>query len=259
MGHSDVKTFIAKREQQICQDKEWAMVANMALATKILLVSSTQATLPLWAFNFMQQRLQVVLETQPAKAFQRWSEETPDIVIFDLDPAESLAIDLVRELREQAVIPILPLSSNRTDKFMLETYQAGVDECIPKPIHPSLFQAKIRAWLRHSWSIPVDMLDSLAVGDVRFIPADRTIAFDDRDPIHLTNLELRLMFYLMSRPGRTVTAEELCQRMWGNYGEGNKTTLKNVVYRLRHKIEADPANPHYIRTVAGTGYQFTPE
>src|SRR5574341_1141171 len=147
------------------------MVVKMVLATKILLVSNTQTTSPLWAFNFMQQRLQVVLESQPASTMQRWIEETPDIVIFDIDPAESPAIDLIRNLREQAVIPVLLLTSNRTEKFMLEAYEAGVDEYILKPIHPSLFQAKIRAWLRHSWSIPVDILDSLKVGDVRFVPA----------------------------------------------------------------------------------------
>jgi two-component system OmpR family response regulator len=103
------------------------------------------------------------------------------------------------------------------------------------------------------------MLDSLRVGDLVFNPADRMILLDGREPVHLTNLELRLMFYLLSHPGRTLTAEDLCQRVWGNYTDGNKITLKNVVYRLRSKIEADPAHPHYIRTVSGVGYQFTPE
>ena len=66
------------------------------------------------------------------------------------------------------------------------------------------------------------------------------------------------MYYLMSHAGRIVTPEELFQRVWGTDREVNKGTLKNVVYRLRLKLEPDPMNPHYIRTVAG-GYQFTPE
>ncbi|HET9589538.1 MAG TPA: response regulator transcription factor, partial [Anaerolineales bacterium] len=216
-------------------------------------------TSPQWGFNIRQQRLQVVLELQPSRAFERWSQEAPDLVVFDIDPMEALAIDLIRELREQAVIPILMLASNPTDTFMLEAYDAGVDEYILKPIHPSLLRAKIKAWLRRSWSIPVDMLDSLQFGSLQLVPAERTIRLEGREPVRLTNLELRLMFYLLSHPGRTLTAEDLCQRVWGNYADGSKTTLKNVVYRLRNKIEADPAHPRYIRTVAGVGYQFTPE
>jgi DNA-binding response OmpR family regulator len=141
---------------------------------------------------------------------------------------------------------------------MLEAYEAGIDEYILKPIEPSLLHAKVKAWLRRTWSIPVGMLDALKVGDIRFLPGERTLILDGKPPIRMTNLELRLMFYLMSHAGRTITAEELCQRVWGTDREVNKATLKNVIYRLRLKLEPDPTNPHYIRTVGG-GYQFTPE
>jgi DNA-binding response OmpR family regulator len=96
------------------------------------------------------------------------------------------------------------------------------------------------------------------VGDIHFVPAERTLILEGKSPVRMTNLELRLMYYLMSHAGRTVTAEELCQRVWGSDREANKSTLKNVVYRLRLKLEPDPTQPHYIRTVAG-GYQFKPE
>ena len=233
------------------------MVAKMVLNPKILFISNGQTTVP-WALQFIKQYLQVVLESRPARAFQRWADEAPDLIIIDIEPIELLALRVVNELREQAVIPILLLGSIQTINFMLETYEAGVDEYILKPIEPALLHAKIKAWLRRTWSIPVGMLDALKVGDIRFIPAERTLLLDGQPPVRMTNLELRLMYYLMSHAGRTITAEELCQRVWGTDREVNKSTLKNVVYRLRLKLEPDPANPHYIRTVAG-GYQFTQE
>ena len=226
------------------------------LAPKILLVSNRQSASPLLAFNVMQLRLNIVVERQLSRVIQRWSEEVPDIILFELEPGEAHPTQLIRELREQAVIPILLLSFNPHDRLVMEAYEAGVDEYVLQPVHPLILEAKIKAWLRRSWSIPVEMLDSLKVGDIHFIPAERSVIFDHHHPIRLTNLELRLMFYLMSHPGRTVKTEELCQRIWGDYTEGKKTTLKNVVYRLRLKIEADPTHPHYIRTVAGVGYQF---
>ena len=229
----------------------------MALNPKILFISNGQTTVP-WALQFIKQYMQVVLESSPAQAFQRWADEAPDLIVIDIEPIELLALRVVNELREQAVIPILLLGSIKTINFILESYEAGVDEYILKPIEPALLHAKIKAWLRRTWSIPVGMLDALKVGDIRFIPAERTLLLEGQPPVRMTNLELRLMYYLMSHAGRTITAEELCQRVWGTDREVNKSTLKNVVYRLRLKVEPDPANPHYIRTVAG-GYQFTSE
>ena len=233
------------------------MVVNMALNPKILFISNGQTTVP-WALQFLKRHLQVVLESHPARAFQRWIDEAPDMIVVDIEPMEPLALRVVNQLREQAVIPILLLGSDPTNEFILQAYEAGVDEYILKPIEPSLLHAKVKAWLRRTWSIPVGMLDALRVGDIRFLPAERTLLLDGQPPIRMTNLELRLMYYLMSHAGRTITAEELCQRVWGTDREVNKSTLKNVVYRLRLKVEPDPANPHYIRTVSG-GYQFTPE
>jgi DNA-binding response OmpR family regulator len=234
------------------------MVVKMALNPKILFISNGQTTVP-WALQFLKRYLQVVLESRPAQAFQRWIDEAPDMILVDIEPVELLTLNVVEQLREQAVIPILLLGSNPTDKFILEAYEAGADEYILKPIQPTVLHAKINAWLRRTWSIPVGMLDALKIGDIHFIPAERTLLLEGQPPIRMTNLELRLMYYLMSHAGRTITAEELCQRVWGTDREVNKTTLKNVVYRLRLKLEPDPAHPHYIRTVPGVGYQLKPE
>jgi len=231
------------------------VVAKMASIPKILLVSNLQTTSPLWAFNVTQQRLNVILESNPANTIQRWAETLPDMVVLDMD-SESLAIELITKLRDEAVIPILLLTSIRSEKFMLEAYQAGVDEFALRPIHPSLFDAKITAWLRRSGSIPVDMLDSFRVGNFHLIPSNRSLALDDGDPIHLTNLEFRLLYSLMARSGRTLTTKELCRRVWGHHDKGDEATLKNLIYRLRRKIEADPTHPHYVHTVVGVGYQF---
>lgn len=226
----------------------------MALNPKILFISNRQATEP-WVLYVIQQHLQVVLEPHPSHVFQRWVDEAPDMLIVDIEP---LALNVVRELREQAVIPLLMLGSNSTTDFMLEVYEAGPDDYVLNPMEPALLHAKIKAWLRRTWSIPVGMLDALKVGDICFLPGERTLLLEGQPPVRMTNLELRLMYYLMSHAGRTITAEELCQRVWGTDREANKTTLKNVVYRLRLKLEPDPTNSQYIRTVAG-GYQFKPE
>jgi len=81
----------------------------------------------------------------------------------------------------------------------------------------------------------------------------------DGYPIRLTNLEFRLLYYLMNRPCFTVSIEEFNQQIWGYRSETDNTMLKNVIYRLRRKIEVDPAHPKIIETVAGVGYKMAVE
>jgi DNA-binding response OmpR family regulator len=85
------------------------------------------------------------------------------------------------------------------------------------------------------------------------------VVIGDGSPIHLTNLEMRLLYIMMNRPSRTVADEELIQRVWGYNGEVDNTVLKNVIYRLRRKIQLDRANPEIIQTVPGLGYKFMPD
>jgi DNA-binding response OmpR family regulator len=230
----------------------------MAFVPKILIVSAEQGVSPLWAFDFTQQPLRVILESNPAKTLQRWAEILPDVLIFNID-SKALAIERIAELREEAVLPILLLTSLHDEKFLLETYKAGVDECILKPVSPALFHAKVKAWLRRSWNIPAGILDPLRLGKFHLIPEGQAIEVEGGTPIHLTTLEVRLLYYLMGRPGHAVTTDELYERVWGLAGEGGAVTLKNLIYRLRQKIEVDPANPRYVLTVTGIGYRFIAE
>ncbi len=104
-----------------------------------------------------------------------------------------------------------------------------------------------------------DALNPLKVGTLQLFPSERMVFLANGGAARLTNLELRLLYYLMSRPGQTVTTEDLNQRVWGYADEADNTMLKNVVYRLRRKIESDPANPLIIQTVTGVGYKLIHE
>ena len=231
------------------------MVVSMSSVPKILVISDLQSASPLWAFNFIHQRWDITLEPHPARAVERWAEILPDLMVCDIG-SESVSIALITKIRQEAILPILLLTPNRSETFLLNAYEAGVDECILKPIDSILLEAKIKAWLRRASNVPVTMLEALNVDDLHLIPSERVVILDAKDPIHLTNLELRLLYYMMGRPGRTLTTEELCHHIWSHQSAGDPTTLKNLVYRLRHKIEADPTHPHYVHTVAGVGYRF---
>jgi len=235
------------------------MTEKLVLGPRVLIVSNQQTTGPLWVFSLQQQNLYVVLEADPSKTLQRCEMETPDLIILDINLPETQIVDLIKSLRAEMVTPILLLTPPRLEENVIEAYSAGVDDYMIKPVSPSLFNAKVRVWLRRSWSATTSTWDPVKIGGMHVFPNERMVIRDNGQPVHLTNLELRLLYYLVSRAGQTVTTEELNQRVWGYTGEVDNTMLKNVVYRLRRKIEVDPANPQIIQTVAGVGYKMAGE
>lgn len=235
------------------------MPEKLGTAPKVLIVSNKQTTGPLWVFSLQQQKLNVVLEPNPSNALQRWEKEIPDLIVLDLNLPKLLTLELIRNLRGEMLIPFLLLASGWSEEDVLEAYEAGIDDYLAKPVSPSLFQAKIKVWLKRSASISIDVLNPIRVGTLQLFPSEKTLLLKSGGPVRLTNLELRLLYYLMNRPGQIVSIGELNQRVWGYTAEADNTMLKNVVYRLRRKIETDPANPLIIQTISGIGYRLAAE
>jgi DNA-binding response OmpR family regulator len=222
---------------------------------KIFVVCDQSDTAPVWGYMLGQRGLSVVLETSLAKAIDRWSAEITDLVVIDIDIPHAERIELYKKFRAVSVAPILLFLPGYHETQMLEAYAAGVDEVVVKPISPAIFLAKILAWTRRSWTVPVNGLSLLRVGKHRLDPTRRCMVNPDRMEVKLTNLEFRLLHLLMSRCGSVFSAEDLVESIWGGYGNGDQILLKNVVYRLRRKIEADPSHPQLLQTAPG-GYSF---
>jgi two-component system response regulator MtrA len=235
------------------------MPDKLGSAPKVLVVSNREATGPLWVFSLQQQKLNVVLEPNASNALPRWEREIPDLILLDINLPKVPTLELIKGLRREMLIPIFLLVSAWSEEDVLEAYEAGIDDHLVKPLSPSLLLAKIKSWLKRSASISIDVLNPIRVGTLQLFPDEKTILFRNGGAARLTNLELRLLYYLMNRPGQIVTIEELNQRVWGYTAEADNTMLKNVVYRLRRKIEADPANPLIIQTVTGAGYRLAAE
>jgi DNA-binding response OmpR family regulator len=208
-----------------------------------------------WGYILRQQGLIVILETSRDKVIDRWSAEMPDLVVIDVDVSHEERIELYKKFRAVNVAPILMLLPSYHETQILEAYAAGVEEVAVKPISPAVFLAKIRAWMRRSWSIPTDRLNLVRAGKYRLDPAQRCLVDPDEAEIKLTNLEFRLLHMLMSRPTFIFSMDEIIEFIWGGYGNGDQVLLKNVVYRLRRKIEEDPSHPTLLQTWQG-GYSF---
>ena len=223
--------------------------------SKIFVVCNRNDTAPVWGYILRQKGFTVILETSLEKAVEHWNTEMPDVVVIDVDIPHPDRMDLYKRFRGVSVAPILLFLPAYHESEMLEAYAAGVDEVVIKPVSPAIFLAKIVAWMRRSWTVPTAELNQVNAGKHQLEPTRRCMIKSDGVEIKLTNLEFRLLHLLMSRPGHTFSAEDIIQAIWGGYGNGDHVLLKNVVYRLRRKIEADPSRPAFLQTWQG-GYAF---
>lgn len=226
---------------------------------RVLLVSDEPETGQVWGCTLHHKGVKVRYVRSPEEALEQWAKDIFDLVIIDVYTPQLNGIELGRRLRAEVINPILLFTFRQDEAYILEAYRAGVDECILKPISPLLSGAKVVAWLRRSWTVSAKALAICQAGKLRLDPTQRQLSFDGNQAIKLTNLEFRLLHLLMNHQGQVLETNLIIDRVWSNYNNcGDSILLKNLIYRLRHKIELDPHQPRYILTVAGEGYTFQP-
>jgi two-component system KDP operon response regulator KdpE len=117
----------------------------------------------------------------------------------------------------------------------------------------------VRAWMRRTRGLPYAAVENVRAGGFLLEFELRKLHFPDGMIVSLTSLEAHLLLVLMSQPGHPVDSATLVDRVWGSYGGGDNVMLKNLVYRLRRKVESDPTHPVHLLQEAKLGYRFYPD
>ena len=221
---------------------------------RVFVICDQDATAPIWGYIIRQKGLVAILETSVQRAMERSVEEIPDLIVVDVNASHAQRLELCKRFRGLSASPILLFLPTNNETEILDAYQVGVDECVVKPISPAIFLAKIMAWARRSWAMP---MIPVRAGKLKLEPARRSAIEPNGEEVRLTNLEFRLLHLLISRPGYIFKNEEIMQTVWGM--QGDPAVLKNVVYRLRKKLDLDSEkSPYLIQTWPG-GYSFQEE
>jgi DNA-binding response OmpR family regulator len=222
---------------------------------QILLITDDVDSGRVWTYSLRHRGLDVVLLGGIQDAVRHEQARSCRFIVVDVHATRPDNLHICRELRSQVSVPILLLTAQGDETSLLEAYRAGVDECIVRPVSPALFAARVDVWLRHSGA-PRLVERRLQVRDLVLHEERRAVTNGRGEVIKLTKLEFRLLRALMSNPGRVLSPHEIMDRVWG-YGSGaDLSVLKNLIYRLRQKIEPNPTRPSYILTEHGIGYRL---
>ena len=218
---------------------------------KILIVEDDLALADVLSFTLRRAGFTVVTAHDGLAALQTWQESAPNLVLLDLNLPKLDGLGVCRRLREESDVPIIMLTVRGSDEDVVKGLELGADDYIVKPFSPSQLVARVRAILRRTDTTPPPA--ELTTGQLRLDRARNEVQRPNQPPLRLSPLETRLLEALMLNAGQVLTPEVLLNAVWAAEG-GERAMLKQLVYRLRNKLEADPSQPTYIETVPGVGY-----
>lgn len=181
----------------------------------------------------------------------------PDLVLLDVMLPDVDGYEVCKNIRQQSMMPILFLSAKSDEVDRLLSYAMGGDEYITKPFSPKELLAKIKASLVRQQYYEGKMQEKRMYSFGRFVlDMDKMILLMDGQNVPLTAKEYSLLEYLVCNRNVTVSKEKILENIWDVNYEGYDNTVMVHIRHLREKIEDNPSNPIYIKTVKGRGYVF---
>ena len=218
---------------------------------KVLLVDDDPDLLSVTGFALQQAGFAIVKANDGLAALRAFESEKPDIAVLDINMPRMSGFELAQKLRQKSRIPVLMLTVRSEEQDVVRALSLGADDYLTKPFSPRILIARIRALLRRAG---VEAEGAVTFGPLTLQVEELTLEGLGREPIRLTRLEMRLLQVLIGHAGRTVPTERILSHVWGNRAGGNRQLLKQLVHRLRQKIESDPAEPKLLCTVPNAGY-----
>jgi len=221
---------------------------------KILVVDDDADLRGLIAFALRQGGYLVLEAPDGPTGLAAFAEEKPDLVLLDVNMPRLNGFQVLERIRASgSAKPVMMLTVRSAEEDQVRGLDLGADDYLPKPFSPKTLLARVRALLRRTG---VEKPSPLATGAFVLDTEMQNVRVRGGDPVRLTRLELRLLQFLLTNDGRAQTIDKLTAHVWGHRGLGDRQLLKQLVHRLRQKIEKDPAAPMHLQTLSGVGYVF---
>ncbi|TET37837.1 MAG: response regulator transcription factor [Anaerolineales bacterium] len=218
---------------------------------RILVVDDDRVLADVVAFTLRRDGFEVIQAYDGEAGLRRWSEDNPDLILLDINLPKLDGFKVCQQIRLQSDTPVIILTVRGEEDDIIHGLEVGADDYIPKPFSPRQLMARIHAVLRRVRKVPTPSV--LKAGDLTLDLNRRAVAIGKGESVSLTYLENRLLEYLIVNSGHVLKTDAIIEYVWGPEG-GDRDMLRQIVHRLRGKIEPDPSHPIYIETVPGVGY-----
>jgi DNA-binding response OmpR family regulator len=232
-------------------------------------------------FNLEAEGHKVAVAADGERALELLAQHPYDAVVLDVMLPGRDGFSVAQELRKNGqFVPILMLTARGRPEDVLQGFDAGADDYLPKPFELKILIARVhgllrrREWLRMSDERVADgnfsnreREEQPVPGEHRdrFVFGDKTLDFSTlelhvgEETYRLTLMEMQLLRYLVKNQGKPVSRNQILENVWGLHEDTDTRAIDNFIVRLRKYIEEEPSQPRHLQTVRGVGYMFVPE
>jgi len=227
---------------------------------KVLVVDDDRVVADLIVFTVRRAGYEAVMANDATSALRRWTEDKPDLILLDVnlpgtaDLKDGFAI--CKRIRSESDVPIILLTVRGEEDDIVHGLEVGADDYVLKPFSPRQLVARIQTVMRRVSTQDTAHPANFSTSGLEFNPKLREVHLENNEfAVKLTQLESRLLEALMLNEGQVLTVDDLISDVWGA-GGGSSEMLRQLVRRLRAKIETDSTQPLYIHNLPGVGYTF---
>jgi len=217
---------------------------------RIMIVEDETKLADLIAKNLRSEfKADVHIFSDPVEALEFLEYEKIDLVILDIMLPKMDGYSVCRKIKKMRNVPVIMLTALSDSEYIVKGLDMGADDYVTKPFSMDVLMARIRRFFRKR------MENLLDFGDLKIYKDEMKVIVKGRE-VNLTKKEFELLLKFAENPGKVFTRENLMEEIWGDTPDVSDRVVDYTIKRLRKKIEDDPNNPRYIKTVWGVGYKF---
>ncbi|HAR5847092.1 TPA: response regulator transcription factor, partial [Staphylococcus pseudintermedius] len=227
---------------------------------RVLVVDDEQSIVTLLKYNLEQSGYVVEVAQDGEEALQKEKETKPDLIVLDVMLPKKDGIEVCKTIRsDKNQVPILMLTAKDDEFDRVLGLELGADDYMTKPFSPREVVARVKAILRRSSLVDhvrkEEEDEDIVIGSIRIRP-DFFEVYRNDELLELTPKEFELLLYLVERQGRVITREHMLNSVWNYEFAGDSRIVDVHISHLRDKLEENPKQPQFIKTVRGLGYKL---
>jgi DNA-binding response OmpR family regulator len=223
---------------------------------RVLIVDDDEQLRRLVTRLLAHENMQPLEAAEAATALAVMRREQPDLILLDVRMPGVDGIDLLQQIRLTSEVPVIMLTGAGQEADRIVGLRSGADDYVVKPFSPGELAARIKAVLKRTRPRP--KADAYTFEELTIHNVTREVVVRG-ETVELTAKEFDLLAFLAGSPRQVFTREQLLEHVWQSSSEWqDSATVTEHIRRVRRKIEVEPDNPRWLRTVRGVGYRFEP-